>query len=63
MINKISFEIKDAVCEFILKIRLKTWLKKHYKKCKKNNIPIAKYDTKLRKAYLEYSDGSKTYIE
>lgn len=38
-------------------------VKKHYKKCKKNNIPIAKYDTKLRKSYLEYSDGSKTYIE
>lgn len=63
MIGKIFFEIKDTICEYILKIRYRKWLKKHYKKCKDNNIPIAKYDIKSKKAYLEYSDGSKTYIE
>lgn len=63
MVGKIFFEIKDRICEYILKIRYRKWLKKYYKKCKDNNIPIAKYDIKSKKAYLEYSDGSKTYIE
>ena len=41
----------------------KYYLDKIVDKCKDNNIPIAKYDIKSKKAYLEYSDGSKTYIE
>ena len=28
---------------------------------KARNIPIAKYDTKKKVAYLEYSDGRKEY--
>ena len=28
--------------------------------CKK---PVAKYDLKLRKAYIEYADGTKQYIQ
>ncbi len=30
------------------------------KVCKK---PIAKYDTLLKKAYVEYSDGARKYVE
>lgn len=30
-------------------------------RCQKLNAPIAKYDVKLRKAYLEYPDGRKVY--
>ena len=63
MIKKIFFEIKDKLCEYILKIRFRRWFKKHCKECRSNNMPIAKYDIKSKKAYLEYSDGSKTYIE
>ena len=63
MVRKIFFEMEDRICEYILKIRYRKWLKEHCKKCKDNNIPIAKYDIKSKKAYLEYSDGSKTYIE
>ena len=30
-------------------------------RCQKLNAPIAKYDVKLKKAYLEYPDGRKVY--
>ena len=63
MVRKIFFEIKDRICEYIFEIRCRKLLKKHYKKCKDNNIPISKYDIKSKKAYLEYSDGSKIYME
>ena len=29
----------------------------------KKGVPVAKYDLPQRKAYLEYSDGRKEYIE
>ena len=32
-------------------------------KAKVCNKPIAKYDTEARKAYIEYPDGMKKYIE
>ncbi len=30
---------------------------------KKNGNPVAKYDVQRRRAYLEYPDGTKAYVE
>ena len=30
---------------------------------KKSGNPVAKYDVERRQAYLEYPDGTKTYVE
>lgn len=32
-------------------------------KAKVCNKPIAKYDTEAKKAYIEYPDGTKKYVE
>lgn len=30
---------------------------------KRKGLPVAKYDAKERRAYLEYPDGNRTYVE
>lgn len=62
-IDNIIFEIKDNIAEYIMLRRFKKNLKKHFKECKKKNIPIAKYDKILKKSYLEYPNGDKYYVD
>ena len=62
-IDDVIFKIKDSVTEYIMIKRFKIGMKKHFKECKKKNIPIAKYDKISKKAYLEYPNGDKYYID
>lgn len=43
--------------------RARTAVKAVIKKAKVCKTPIAKYDNKAKKPYLEYSDGKKVYGE
>jgi hypothetical protein len=41
--------------------RIKRGVRLHVKMLKNSGVPIAKFDLKAKRAYLEYADGRKDY--